>query len=125
MVLAACGGSTARPAEVPAATTCTSLDDCAAEVARDPGNPRLRMRWGRELELAGRAAAAAREFRAAIRLAADPSAPVEDAAAGLVRLGDPAGCVSELDTQLANASSMPVLAEKLRVARERCARAAK
>jgi hypothetical protein len=123
MLLCACG-SNARTAEAPVAkATCTSLDDCAAEVARDPSNPQLRVRWGRELEIAGRAAAAAREFRAAIRLAVDPTAPIDDAAAGLVRLGDPAGCVTELDSQLANASHMPTLANKIREARERCARA--
>lgn len=68
---------------------------------------------------------AAREFRAVIRLATDAEAPVDDAADGLVRLGDPAGCVQELDGQLASAERVPTLANALRRARERCAEAAK
>jgi hypothetical protein len=126
VVLVACG-STSKPAEAPASamSSCNSVDDCAAEVARDPADPRLRIRWAKSLETAGRAAMAAREFRAAIRLATDAEAPVDDAAEGLVRLGDPAGCVSELDGQLASAERMPTLAAVLRRARARCAAATK
>lgn len=126
VVLVACG-SAARPAGAPVAATsaCSSVEDCAAEVARDPADPRLRIRWARSLETAGRAAMAAREFRAAIRLATDEHAPVDDAAEGLVRLGDPVGCVSELDGQLASADRMPTLAAALRRARARCAAASK
>lgn len=128
-LLVGCGGSPARVAEARVAEertpTCKSADDCAAEVARDPGNARLRVRWGRILETDGRAAAAAREFRAAIRLAVEPTAPVEDAAEGLLRLGDAVGCVTELETQLPNASHMPTLAAAMRRARDRCADVAK
>lgn len=124
-LLFGCASSSPNVTAPVASATCNSVDDCAAEVARDPTDPRLRVRWGRALETAGRAAAAAREFRAAIRLAVDPAAPIDDAAEGLLRLGDPSGCVSELDTQLASADHMPTLAAVLRRARERCAEAAR
>lgn len=104
--------------------TCTSSEDCAAAVSRDPADPNLRVKWALTLEEAGKAAMAAREFRAAIRLATDDDDPIEDAASGLMRLGDPAGCVAELDAQLASATRAPALASALRRARERCAKAA-
>jgi len=68
---------------------------------------------------------AAREFRAAIRLATDEVAPIDEAANGLMRLGDPSGCVAELDAQIEGAQKAPALATVLRRARERCAEAAK
>lgn len=104
--------------------TCTSSDDCAVAVSRNPGDPNLRVKWALTLEEAGKAAMAAREFRAAIRLVTDDDDPIEDAASGLMRLGDPAGCVAELDAQLSSAGKDAALAGALRRARERCAKAA-
>lgn len=125
VLFAACA-SPPRPAPVASAgSTCSSVEACAAEVSRDPTDPHLRVRWGRALEEAGRASAAAREFRAAIRLATDPVAAIDEAAEGLMRLGDAPGCVAELDVQLAGAHKVPALALALRRARERCAEAAK
>lgn len=67
---------------------------------------------------------AAREFRAAIRLVDDEADPIDEAASGLMRLGDPAGCVAELDAQIEGAQKQPALANALRRAREKCASAA-
>ena len=120
----ACGSAQKPVASGVATASCKGVEGCAAEVARDPSDPHLRVLWGKALESEGRAAAAAREFRAAIRLATDPYAPLDAAAAGLVRLGDPVGCVSELDSQLASADRMPTLAAALKRAREVCAEAA-
>ncbi len=107
------------------ASPCTTIETCGAEVANQPDDPHLRVRYARLLETAGRASAAAKEFRAAIRLAVDGLAPIDDAAEGLVRLGDPASCVAELDGQLASAERVPALATALRRARARCEEAAK
>jgi predicted Zn-dependent protease len=116
---------TAPPPRVAAAPLCNSIEACGADVAEQPDDPHLRVRYGRLLETAGRATAAAKEFRAAIRLAVDGLAPVDDAAEGLLRLGDPVGCVAELDGQLASAERIPALATALRRARARCEEAAK
>ncbi len=116
---------TAPPPKTIAAPLCNTIESCGADVAEQPDDPHLRVRYGRMLETAGRATAAAREFRAAIRLAVDGLAPVDDAAEGLLRLGDPVGCVAELDGQLASAERVPALATALRRARARCDEAAK
>jgi len=126
VVLMACTSEprTAAP-QVASAPLCATIEACGADVAHQPDDPHLRVRYGRLLEKEGRATAAAREFRAAIRLAVDGLAPVDDAADGLVRLGDPVGCLAELDGQLASAERVPALASALRRARVRCEEAAK
>lgn len=125
MMACAPESKSAAPARVATAPVCASIEACGADVAEQPDDPHLRVRYGRMLEQAGRATAAAKEFRAAIRLAVDGLAPVDDAAEGLLRLGDPVGCLSELDTQLASAERVPALATSLRRARVRCEEAAK
>lgn len=126
-LLVACAEQKTAPPPRAAASAplCNSIETCGAEVAEQPDDPHRRVRYARMLETAGRATAAAREFRAAIRLAVDGLAPVDDAAAGLVRLGDPQGCVAELDGQLASAERVPGLASALRRARALCEDAAK
>jgi predicted Zn-dependent protease len=124
-LLACAEQKTATPPRVASAPLCNSIAECSAEVAEQPDDPHLRVRYARLLETAGRASAAAKEFRAAIRLAVDGLAPVDDAAEGLVRLGDPMSCLAELDGQLASAQRVPALQTALLRARATCEQAAK
>lgn len=108
-----------------AIATCGSEEDCAHAVANDPTDPHLRLRWAATLEEASKATMAAREFRGVIRLADDESDPIEEAARGLIRLGDPQGCLAVIDEQLGGATRNPGLANVLQRARQQCAAAAK
>lgn len=114
-----------KSAAVTPIVTCNSPPDCAAAVSRDPADPHLRVKWALRLEEAGKATMAAREFRAAIRLVDDEDDPIDEAASGLMRLGDSSGCVAELDAQIENAQKVPALANALRRAREKCVEAAR
>ena len=119
-----CAGEASRPlAPTQGIATCEGTEGCRAAVALAPADPHLRVLWGRELEEASMATMAAREFRGALRLAQDPSDPVDEAARGLIRLGDAAGCVSLLDEQLAGQRSEAFVGV-LRQARRRCEDAA-
>jgi len=80
---------------------CGSIEQCAGDLNRYPADPKLRNQYARVLTKSGRLGAAAKEYRAALKLADDDPSVIEDAAKGLATLGDADGCLAELDTILA------------------------
>ncbi len=104
MALVGCGGSEQKAATSASRSSadwmCGSPDQCAEEVGRYPTDPRLRTQYARVLTRSGRLGAAAKEYRAAMKLSDDDPSVIEEAARGLATLGDPDGCLAELDAMV-------------------------